>query len=227
MPHVRRTSLILVALLLFATTVWAQGDQTVNFYIVPLVMDSVHGDTRVPKYLSSLTTPNWVTTQGDGTSVMPYGLEMIALVGANLTAAEHASVAAQPDVLTFPPGNLDNAVTTLNLTTLQTALEGVNIPAGWINGTHTYREVVRFVRQLFTFSQRYFGEYSTSIFTGGITLGTRWNQLPTAAQNRLRAIADQLQLVTTGITPTSTMRQILRLLGPQLPPVNVMGVPNL
>jgi len=218
---------VCLGLFLWVPQTVAQGGQVVNFYIVPVVLDDAHGEVHVPKYLSPSTTPNWVTTTGDSTAVIHYGRENIALVAANLTPAEHASVAAQPDVLSFPAGNLDAPVSDINLAALQAALEGVKIPAGWINGTHTYREVIRFTRQLFLIFQRYLGQHGESLFDSGVTLTTRWNQLPVGVREKLRTVADQLQLDTSAITQTMTIRQILRLLGPQLPSVTVMGIPGL
>lgn len=177
-----------------------------RLYVLPLITTTTpKGDRRDPKYLDThLAGVEW--------SLMDMGDEPICLVAADV-GAEHAAFAAETDVLALP-ANLDQPLGA-QLATVQNALEARNIPAGWVQSTHTYRQVVRVVAQAFQFLQRLQVVRPGRLFGGGVTLDTRFNQLPAAVRSALTAAATDLGYDTSGLTGTSTLRTILKTMADQ------------
>lgn len=169
---------------------------TTRYYIVPVIPDPIDG-SRSPKYFSSMS---YVAAD--------YGLEPVMIVTADTTDTQHASITANVDVLALPD-NLDNPFSGLAANRAKTALEGVNIPAQWIPGGMTYRQVLRAVRGMFDFAQRYNGLTGNNIFASGITLSTKFSQLGQAVQNRVLQVAQNIGLDTSFIASTTTIGDIL------------------
>lgn len=219
-----------VMLLFAAGAAFAQGD-SVQIYLVPKVGTGAHGDEFRAKYIADGATDYPASATGaiaGSASAMDYGLEPIMLVLANVTPGEDASISAQPDVIKVPSG-LDTLPSSLNLSTIKAQLEALKIPAGWINNTHSYREIMRFVTQLFQIFQRYHfvsvnAGLSGTLFTSGITLDSTFGQLSASQRNALQQVAVDLGISTAGITNGTTLRAALRIIGPQLPPISLMGV---
>lgn len=216
-----RTTVVVLALLLSAASAWAQTEMA--FFLTPKIGTGAFTDPYRPKY----TDPGSLGSGNDfapGTwAAMDYGFEGLFFVKADLTAAQRTALSAQTDTLVVP-ANVDNTVSALALSRIQTTLEAANLPAEWVDTSLTYRQVLRRIRRVITFMQRWQGLFGDRLFVNGITLDTRWNQLPAAQQQRLRDVAASLQLDTTGITNTSTLRQILRTVADQLPDVTLGGV---
>lgn len=143
---------------------------------------------------------------------MDMGDEPVCIVVADV-GSDHAAFAAETDVLALP-SDLDQQVGA-QLATVQNALESRNIPAGWVQGTHTYRQVIRVVAQAFQFMQRLQVVRPGRLFTGGATLDTRFNQLPVAVRNALVAAATDLGYDTSTLSGTSTLRNILKTMADQ------------
>jgi hypothetical protein len=179
----------------------------VRLYLVPIIGDGLSRETkRRPKYFSG-TIASW--------SMTDFGQEPWGLVGADLSPVEHTAIASQSDAFALPQ-NLDQAIgATLN--TVQTALETMNVPAHWVTSGMTYRQVIQILYGIFSFFQRYSGLYGVDrIFGGAITLETQWSDIPVVARARIKATADSFGLDTSGVTSTTTVRQMLKGIADQL-----------
>lgn len=215
-----RTTLLAVALVLVAASAWAQTEMAI--FLTPKIGDGLSIPTAFrPKY----TEPGALGAGLDltGWTAMDYGFENLFLVRVDLTAAQRTALSAQTDVLVVP-ANIDSTVSAAALNRIQTTLEAANLPAEWVTTALTYRQVLRRARRVIMFMQRWQGLFGDRVFVNGITLDTRWNQLPANIQQRLRDVAASLTLDTSSITNNSTMRQILRVVADQLPDVDFGGV---
>ena len=205
---------------LMALDASAQG-VSVRFYFVPKIGDglSSHSAFR-PKY----TDPGDLGVGLDvtGWSTMDYGAENLFLLGADVTPEQHTALSAQVDVLAVPA--LDSNVSGVALSTVQDKLEAMNLPGSWVMTSLTYRQVVRTVAKIILFMQRYNGQNGAGrLFGAGVTLDTQWNQLSQAERTRLRAVADSFGIDYSAVTNSMNLRQILRLLGDQLPALSMQG----
>ena len=189
-----------------------------RLYLIPIIGAGVKGDARRPKYL------------GDGTiaspwSGMDYGLDRWMVVGADLSVADDSTLAGQPDVLALPV-NLALQLTAPQVTTMQAALEAINLPAGWVDTTFTWQQVVRIVLGVLSFMQRFAALSGASLFPTGVTLATTVGGLAVSARTNLLQAAMELGLDTSGVTGSSTLRQVLKNVGTQLQarPYTIGGV---
>lgn len=215
-----RTTLLAVALVHVAASAWAQTD--VALFLTPKILITEPFTAYVPKYVG----PNGGLGAGNeimSFTGMDYGAEGLYLIKADLTAAQRTALSAQVDALVVPT-NLDATVSALAVNRIQTQFEAVNLPAEWVTTLLTYRQVLRVVRKIIVFRQRLRGMFDEPLFSGGVTLDTRWNQLSATVQQRLRDTAASLNLDTSSITNNSTLRQILRVVASQLPDAEFGGV---
>lgn len=214
----------------FALAIWllaATGHAEVRFYLVPMIgngqdvplseLSPTTGNFR-PKY----TDPGVLGPVGEFSwSGMPYPFENVYLLGADVTPEQHAALSAQADVLAVPNA-LDSNVSALAVTTIQSKLEAINVPAEWVTTSLTYRQVLRRVGKIIQFAQRHRGLHALRLLDG-MTLDTRWNQLTEAQRTRLRSVADSFGIDYSGVTNTMTLREILRFLADQLPSFVLKG----
>lgn len=216
--RVVRSMLFAVVLVLTAASAWAQTD--VAFFLAPKLGTGQYPDAFRPKYTDpgSLGAGNDLT----GWVAMDYGFESAFLVVAPVTAAQRTALSAQADTLVVP-ANLDNTISALALSTIQTKLEALNLPGNWITSGMTYRQAVKGARRVISFMQRWQGLFGERLFGGTVTLDTRINQLTATQRQRLNTVAADLNLDTSGITNTTTLRQALKAIADQLPDVIVQG----
>ena len=178
-----------------------------RIYLLPMVDTGTVGHPRlVPKY-------DQTDLAGLERSLLVYGAEMACLAAVDVTPEQHAVLVAEPDVLGLP-ANLDQAIGA-QLQVVQNALGALNIPDQWVQDTHTYRQVLRVVATIFLVLSRFQQFQLARLFASGITLATRFNQLPVAVRTALQDTATDLGLDTSGITGTMTLRQILKALADQ------------
>jgi hypothetical protein len=147
---------------------------------------------------------------------MDYGAENLMLVAVDLTPAEFTQVNSNVDVLAVP-ANLDANVSALAVDTIQSKLEASNLPAEWVTTALTYRQVLGRVMRVIGVAQRYQALFGR-IFSGAISLDTRMNQLTQAQRQRLLDVAADLGIDASSVGPTTTVRQVLRILADQLNP---------
>lgn len=169
-----------------------------SFYVVPLVGTGARGDAFRPKYVPALGV-QWLACD------LP---RHWVIVWADATPAQDATIAANADALVVPP--LDN---TIALVATQNALEGLGVPAQWLQSGMTYRQVVRVVVGIANFAQRCEGLGQRITLTGNLNLTVA--ALPAAIQNVLAAAADSMGLDRTGITGATTLRQVLAIMAQQ------------
>lgn len=191
----------------------------VRFYLLPLQPASGIGAIADGNY----ARPKYVLEAGvSRCDCAPYGLETTYLVAADVTGAQHTALAANGDVTALPL-DIDQQIGG-NLAAVQSALEALRIPAGWVTSGMTYHTVLAVVRRLFAFLQRFGGISRKSIFDAGITLDSTISQLTQNQRNVLQAAADAFAIDTSTITGATTIRQALKIVSDQMPPVTMFGV---
>jgi hypothetical protein len=176
-----------------------------RIYLIPKVIGGPHNE------LDLAYQEDYV---GQSYTLMPFGRDPLAIVGfPSLPAESAAALALHADVVAFP----DTESTAWNspiggeLAALQAALEAAKVPAGWIQSTFTWRTVLRLLAAMTQFLQRYGSDgWKQGLFSAGVTLDTRFNQLPTGVQNRLRTAASTMGYDTSALTGNSTVRAILK-----------------
>lgn len=180
-----------------------------RFYLMPIIL--VDGERQVKYPTSSYRAAD-------------YGNEPVALVVADVTPKEHTALAAHADVVAVP-ANLDTAIGG-SLTQAQSALETFGIPADWLNAGMTWRIAVGGVFRIFQLFQRIQGHRRTQrVLSGGVDLSTQFNSLPFDVRAHLIVMADSLDFDRSGVSGTSTLRQILRSLASQWTgPVRLWGI---
>lgn len=179
---------------------------TVRLYLDAVVGAGVKGDPRRPAHLDLLGSMDW--------SMIDYGAEPICLLGlVDPTASVHNALVAQSDV-TAVPANLDTQVGA-NVQAARDALENRNLPGSWVQGTDTWRTIVHTVGGCFLFFQRCNGLGLSALFSGAVTLGTRWNQLPAATRQTLLDAATSFGYDTSQLSGATTLRTILKALADQ------------
>lgn len=180
-----------------------------RLYIVPIIGMGVKGDPRRPKYFADGTiSANWFGVD--------YGIEAWMVVGADLTTQDDLTVTGQADAFAMPL-DLSQPLTSQQVTNVQNKLEAIKLPAGWVDTTYTWQQVVRIVLGIMSYMQRFSAlNGNVSLFADGTTLNSTINSLPVATRNLLTQTANEMGLSTTGITGSTQIRTALKLLGTQL-----------
>lgn len=180
---------------------------TFRIYLMPMIEKAVPtgplpGDVRyvrAPKYEPA--GPSWAIDLGEA------GQDE-CLLGAYTTTEEHLAAQNATDVLCIPE-DLDNAVGGAK-NVVQQELETRNMPSDWVTPATLWRDVVRRVAALALFLQRISGIMGRS--TGSIPKlfagNTLDNPVPVAFRAPAMQAAVELGIDTTGITATSTVREV-------------------
>jgi hypothetical protein len=180
-----------------------------RLYLMPIIGAGVKGDPRRAAHWDTFTS------NGIDVEMKDMGNEPVCMVGANVPDSVHAVLIAFSDVVALPL-NLDSQIGA-QLTQVQNALEALNIPSGWVASGNTYRQVIRIVFAIFFFMQKLQGITPTRLMDTGITLNTRFNQLPQSMRTFLINTATALNFNTSSLSGTSTIRTILKAMADQLP----------
>lgn len=179
-------------------------------YLVPKIGTGTMSDPWRPKYIGNMAGVRWAG--------MDLGIEPTFLVVATLTAAQELIV-AQPDAVVVPP--LDTAVggnPTLNQT--RNNLEQRNVPGSWIVATTLWRQVVGEVSRNCLILQRLEGNHRVRLFEPGVSLDSQ----PSAVLfDLLVNVGQSFSLTTSALAATITVRDNLRILTAQLPPLFLGG----
>jgi hypothetical protein len=147
--------------------------------------------------------PKYVTALGiNRVESHEYGAEPWTLLGADVDAAQLASLSANADVSTFP-ANLDLQAGA-NLATVQASLEAANLPGDMVTASTTYRLIIRGIVAVFSISA------VTPLFGPGVTLDTTLGDLTPEVRTQLKESAESSGYPTTGLTLQSTIREALR-----------------
>lgn len=180
----------------------------IRWYIWPV---EEAGDRRGPKYLKWIGHPGQTLDQW---AMADYGLMPTALLVADVTPAQHAQAAAQPDIVTIPE-NIDNTISGAALSVVTAELEALHIPSSWVTTSHTYRDVMRRVAHLFLFAQKYSGRHARRLIEAGFNLNTQISDLPTNVRVSLNDTAQSFGWDTSAIQGAWTVRQALWYLADQ------------
>lgn len=199
----------------------AEAQDLARFFIVPKIGDGQTPNTAFrPKYFDGLTDANGQPVRWQGRD---YGMEAVYLVAADVSAAQATTIGSNVDVIAIPQG-IDNAISLTALNTVQTRLEQLRIPAGWVTTSHTYRDVLRVVHKVFQLFGRFWVREGKTIFEAGITLDTRMNQLTQAQRNALEQAILSLNVNDTSwIAGSTTLRQVFKGVADRLPTASMMG----
>jgi hypothetical protein len=217
---IRRLALATLATLSMMGGVTFAQETSLRFYIVPLetvvlVLPAPGGGT----FEMVVTRPKYIGELGASYSSMGYGLDATALVGANLTDAQHAFVSGQGDVVVIQP--LDNAIggnPVLNQT--RNKLEQTGIPADQIVASTTNRQMVGLVGRLCLIRQRLQGRQNKRLFESGVTLNSN---LTPDLLDQLVDVGGSFGLDTSSLNLGVTVRQALLILAGQLPAFSLAG----
>lgn len=181
-----------------------------RLYILPMVAQPVGArrpGMRSPKYLFEDPLNQYRRRNVD------YGAEDICLTYVKgITQVHHDLLVANSDVIGLPE-NLQAQMTAGQVTAAQAFMEGINIPAGWVNTSRTVGETVKILIGLFEFLQVWrglTGDRHGSPFNSGAALNTEFNDLNLLNRSRLVVTMDRMNVDTTGLAGTSTIRDIMQ-----------------
>ena len=188
---------------------------TVRVYVLPMDETLIGASTyRAPKYIGGRNNPPLAGLENISYACMPYGMQPVCLLIADVTVAQHNLLTANSDVLAAPQ-NIDNNLNAGAVTTVKNLLESLHIPAGWVTTSHTYRQVLRLVGWLFQFMQRVHGIFPEKLFAAPNTLATTYGELSPGMQSALLQAAQSFAFDTSGLQSSTTLRVILKNLADQ------------
>lgn len=186
----------------------------IRFYLSPSTVTA--SGFRAPKYSDTLpvgTSMDW----------LDFGNEPTFVWAVDTDVATHATLAANVDVAAFP-ANIDAQVGA-NLSTVQTQLEGFNIPGDAVMAGTTYRTILRGIIAIFSAMQRYSAlTGNVLVFGAGVNLDRTLGSINVSVRNALQLACDQLHFDTAGLVGTSTIRELLKKLALQPRNVTLLGV---
>jgi hypothetical protein len=193
---------------------------TLRVYLMPVI--SVDMPIGPGGALRPVKEAKYASLIMGGKTRLRYDPEPACLLIADTTAGEHAAVIANSDVRAFPD-NLDTAVTNGARTAIVNALEALSIPAQWVANGQTFRAVLRRLAGILQLSQAVHGRGLRFLQA---SLDSPISALPVGVRQAMQAAAAQLEVSTTGITLSTTVRQALAAIGAQFEarPLLVRGV---
>jgi len=144
----------------------------IRYYLMPKQLQVVgHGvEMDVPKYGYGLNY-----------SVNDFGGNAIACVCMDVSDADHAIIAAQPDTIAVPP--LDSKLTTPQYNRFTTWCENRGLPSDRFNANMTVFQILSALMRMFAFHQRLNGMGLASV---GTNIDRTIGQLPLAMRQRLQ-----------------------------------------
>ena len=171
----------------------------VRFYFMPTI-------NGAPKYIQDMNNP-------DGVPVLqftqiPYGLVNATLIVADVTEEQHQELNANVDVVAAPE-DIDAQVSAIAIPTIENLFDALKIPSGWVNTSHTYRQVLRRVAGLFLFADRYAGIFEKPLVNSSSDLELMWNQVPSAIRQEWAFCADTFNYDYSAITNQWTVKRSL------------------
>lgn len=184
----------------------------IRYYVMPLGVTP--NGTRRPKYFRDRRSDTDPTLIDAPYTIIPYGLIDACLVVADVTTTQHADLVANLDVAAAPQ-NIDQTISVSALPQVRAVLEVLCIPAGWVTTSHTYRQILRMAGGLFQFSERHHALHNEQLIDSQDQLDLQWNEIPLARRGRIRETANSLGYGYDWVTGTTTVRQMLKVLGDQ------------
>lgn len=191
-----------------------------RLYLMPMVTTVINGKTiKQPAYESVLAG------RGDR---MDLGDEPWVLIVVDLSDAEDALIVANADVTAIAVSTLDTALTGGQANAIQTRLESMNIPAGWVSGGMTRRFLLGKVIRMAQVWQRLEGlrQEGGSLFGGGVTLNSTFSSLSAPVQQFLRDAAASFAVDTAPFTGATTIRVFFKACADTIfpGPIDLLGI---
>lgn len=178
----------------------------VQLFLGPLIGTGTLDDPIRFKYLNIVN--GTITDRSRDVKYIP---EDITLIAVDATQTRLDEIAANLDVVTIPQ-DLDQTPSAALRQDITGILEDHNIPGNWIQQSVEVRETMRSTAWIMTLFGRVWSntpEPRDSFFTGGVTLNTQWQNLPTATQNVLIAAAVYFN-INLDPAPNELFRSILK-----------------
>ena len=155
-------------------------------------------DPRRPKYIPAL---------GLSWTAMDYGAAPFFVVRADLSAAQETTLGLNADAFTVPA--LDVTLNAAQVTALQTRLEAVGIPAGWITTARTWRQVLRAIAAMCQLAQ------AANVSIAQANLDQTMSQIAVGTRNALQQAAIGMGFGIAEIQGSTTVRAALKILADQ------------
>lgn len=186
-----------------------------NFYLVPLLSETVPKSQTRPKYFGAPGTQADIVLVGNtGTTWGGNYLGNDAyIVWADTSPAQDAALVAQSDVTKMPP--LDNTVTAGALNTVQTQMEAIGIPSQWVQVGMSYRTILRVVLGMVKLLKQMASILGGQRIALTGNLNRTFDSFSANIQNAFMTACAQQSIDTSGIVGTTTLREMLRLVGQQ------------
>ena len=108
------------------------------------------------------------------------------------------------------PTNLNTKLNATAVTTAETYLESIGMPAHWVSTSYTYREVLRIVGGCFLYMQRVTAILGRAITLTGGVLGMQMQNIAADIRAAMAQAADEQGFDYSGVTATTTVRQVLK-----------------
>lgn len=179
-------------------------------YLTPMIGSGTRQDPFRCK-LNNYIDP----AQGDIYSSYDSPGRRIAIAVTTASDAAHAAIAADSGIIAITPladdidmdalaGSLPNAAA------VKTALESMGINTGWMNGTVSLRDCVRYILRVFYLAQRAEGEMNTAVqFALKQGLDNAWSGLTATQKNNVKSWMADKGLATGWINASTTIRQLV------------------
>lgn len=171
----------------------------VRLYLTPAISN---GNFTVPSHVAAVGIPR--------SSYTPYGNELIYLVRADVTPAQHTAMSAFSDVFAFPADVTATLGNNASVNAAKNKLEGWKFPADWVTNGMTVREILRTLVKFFLLNQRLGGQTNKSLFDGAFTPDTTVGSLTANQRTALSTMLQSWKLDTAQVTGATTLRQIMK-----------------
>lgn len=184
---------------------------TNRLYFVPIIRRG-RPVYRIPKYFWHPRSGYEGLAELEGVQhshQLNHKLEDLFLLVADLDTTQEAALTAQADVIQIP-ADLDNQIPNVIVRDIvRSFLENVFIPAQWVTVGMTYRTILRVVIGLWRFRERLQHFVGVALFAAQIDLDKTVSEMPIKIQTALADAADALYLDYSGVTGSTTIRQLL------------------
>lgn len=131
-------------------------------------------------------------------------------------AVVHAALALKPDVEQIP-ADLDSNVGGANRDRVRTLLEDAALPGQWVQNGTTWREIIRTVYGVIVLCKRVDGILGDGTSIGQMiegNLSVQWQNIPLRIRGAVTMAGAEAGIdMDAEVTPTTIVRQVLRILG--------------
>ena len=213
----KQIALPILLALLIVPAISAQENTVPRLYLLPIVHVPLDGGGtyNCPKYLQHRFNPAISGLETVRYAWETYLLEDVGLAAAETNGAQHTLLASQLDVIALPE-NLDNLIQATAVARVRDYLDVMNVPANWIVSGMTFRSALRTLLNIWQLHNRYVGMVGKKLFDGTIRLNDTVADIPQRYRDDLRSAAESIGLDYSGVTTSTTIRQLFKMLADQL-----------